>query len=202
MRCNFTSSSNESSEKYRGRIRLFQRAARSTRSKISGSAFFVPLDLQVFLSGGKANVVVVEPHVGRVHKSRSPLKRTRTSWRSAQSNRSTGTGGTLKWTPFFRPGVKVVKQACSIKKGAEKSEEKSYEAQPCPQISRRKLHWRYYASRRQWRNYPAGTRFTRTRSTNGSGSFWRTSRVLSRPKRWAEAMPRCARPNCFRKSGS
>ena len=27
MRCNFTSSSNESSEKYRGRIRLFQRAA-------------------------------------------------------------------------------------------------------------------------------------------------------------------------------
>ena len=22
----------------------------------------------------------------------------------------------LKWTPFFRPGVKVVKQACSIKK--------------------------------------------------------------------------------------
>ena len=28
--------------------------------------------------------------------------------------------------------------------------------------------------------------------------FWRTSRVLSRPKRWAEAMPRCARPNCSR----
>ena len=27
--------------------------------------------------------------------------------------------GELKWTPFFRPGVKVVKQACSIKKGAE-----------------------------------------------------------------------------------
>ena len=23
------------------------------------------------------------------------------------------------------------------------------------------------------------------------------ARVLSRPKRWAEAMPRCARPNCF-----
>ena len=37
----------------------------------------------------------------------------------------------LKWTPFFRPGVKVVKQACSMKKGAEKSEEKSHEAQPC-----------------------------------------------------------------------
>ena len=37
----------------------------------------------------------------------------------------------MKWTPFFRPGVKVVKQACSIKKGAAKSEEKSYEAQPC-----------------------------------------------------------------------
>ena len=31
MRCNFTSSSNESSEKYRGRIRLFQRAARGLR---------------------------------------------------------------------------------------------------------------------------------------------------------------------------
>ena len=28
--------------------------------------------------------------------------------------------GGVKWTPFFRPGVKVVKQACSIKKGAEK----------------------------------------------------------------------------------
>ena len=37
----------------------------------------------------------------------------------------------VKWTPFFRPGVKVVKQACSMKKGAEKSEEKSHEAQPC-----------------------------------------------------------------------
>ena len=31
MRCNFTSSSNESSEKYRGRIRLFQRAASLVR---------------------------------------------------------------------------------------------------------------------------------------------------------------------------
>ena len=42
-----------------------------------------------------------------------------------------GTHVSLKWTPFFRPGVKVVKQACSMKKGAEKSEEKSHEAQPC-----------------------------------------------------------------------
>ena len=37
-------------------------------------------------------------------------------------------------------------------------------------FSRRKLPWRYYASRRQWRNYPGGTRFTRTRSTSGSGT--------------------------------
>ena len=33
MRCNFTSSSNESSEKYRGRIRLFQRAARDSLAR-------------------------------------------------------------------------------------------------------------------------------------------------------------------------
>ena len=25
------------------------------------------------------------------------------------------------------------------------------------------MPWRYYASRRQWRNYPGGTRFTRTK---------------------------------------
>ena len=26
------------------------------------------------------------------------------------------------WTPFFRPGIKVVKEACSMQKGAEKDE--------------------------------------------------------------------------------
>ena len=36
---------------------------------------------------------------------------------------------TLKWTPFFRPGVKVVKEACSIQKGAEKNEKESHETQ-------------------------------------------------------------------------
>ena len=108
--------------------------------------------------------------------------------------------GEVKWTPFFRPGVKVVKQACSMKKGAEKSEEKSYEAQPCF----------------QGESCLGGT--TRAGDSGGTipaaqgsrepdlqveaAAFGERSRVLSRPKRWAEAMPRCARPNCSRKSGS
>ena len=106
----------------------------------------------------------------------------------------------LKWTPFFRPGVKVVKQACSIKKEQRKVKKNRTKHSP---VSKAKV-------------CIGGT--TRAGDSGGTippaqgsrepdpqmeaASFWRTSRVLSRPKRWAEAMPRCARPNCFRKSGS
>jgi hypothetical protein len=37
--------------------------------------------------------------------------------------------GRLKWTPFFGPGVKVVRGACSFIKGAKKDERKTNETQ-------------------------------------------------------------------------
>ena len=46
------------------------------------------------------------------------------SWlhRRRELARSRGRSGDLMWTPFFRPGIKVVKEACSMQKGAEKDE--------------------------------------------------------------------------------
>ena len=128
MRCNFTSSSNESSEKYRGRIRLFQRAARSTRSEDLGLGLLRPTRSPGVSLRREGIVVVVDSHAPPWVASTNPLRSTEANAdllevRAVEPLHSTG--GTLKWTPFFRPGVKVVKQACSIKKGAEKSAQKN-----------------------------------------------------------------------------